>query len=124
MGADDDRWIDWDAGPVSRPYTLTGGRTRPAGERFYDLMDIVGRGQAFADLGSLGPERVQILNLCTAPLTVADLASEVDLPLGVVRILLDDLVSENLIEIRAPAPATRVTDKYLLRQVLDALHAL
>jgi predicted ArsR family transcriptional regulator len=58
------------------------------------------------------------------PVTVADLASAVDLPLGVVRILLDDLVQEGLIEVRTPAPTARITDKQLLRQILDALHTL
>ena len=118
----DERWSEWDAGPVSRPYMLTGGRTR--GDRFYDLMDVVGRGAANVDLAPLGPELVQILRLCRAPATVADLASAVDLPLGVVRILLDDLVRANLIEVRAPAPTGRITDKQLLRQVLDALYTL
>jgi hypothetical protein len=123
MDAEDERRTEWDTGPVSRPYTLTGGRTRPRGDRFYALLDIVGRGRAIPDRASLGPERIRILDECRVPVTVADLASAVDLPLGVVRILLDDLVQENLIEVHTPAP-TRVTDKQLLRQILDALHAL
>lgn len=43
MSSDDDRWMDWDAGPVARPYTVTGGRTRPRGERYFDLVDVVAR---------------------------------------------------------------------------------
>ena len=124
MSSDDDRWMDWDAGPVSRPYTVTGGRTRPRGERYFDLVDVVARTGKFADGFSSGPERSQILALCRAPVTVADLASAMALPLGVVRVLLDDLVGENLIEVRSTAPRGRVTDKKLLRQVLDGLHAL
>lgn len=124
MDAEDEGQTEWDTGPVSRPYTLTGGRTRPRGDRFYALLDVVGLGGATPDRASLGPERIQILDMCRVPVTVADLASAVDLPLGVVRILLDDLAQENLIEVRASAPTTRITDKQLLRQVLDALHAL
>jgi hypothetical protein len=124
MDAQDGRWSDWDTGPVSRPYMLTGGRTRPRGDRFYALLDVVGRGPATPDRASLGPERIRILDICRVPATVADLASEVDLPLGVVRILLDDLAQERLIEVRAPAPTARVTDKQLLRQILDGLNAL
>ena len=41
-----------------------------------------------------------------------------------VRVLLADLVHEGLIEVRTMAPRGRVTDKQLLRQVLDGLHAL
>jgi len=124
MDAEDERRTEWDTGPVSRPYTLTGGRTRPRGDRFYALLDVVGRGRATPDRASLGPEQIRILDECHVPVTVAELASAVDLPLGVVRILLDDLVQESLIEVHTPAPTTRVTDKQLLRQVLDALHAL
>lgn len=124
MNAQDGRWPDWDTGPVSRPYMLTGGRTRPRGDRFYALLDVVGHGPATPDRASLRPEQIRILNTCREPATVADLASAVDLPLGVVRILLDDLAHEGLIEVRAPAPTARVTDKQLLRQILDALNAL
>jgi len=42
----------------------------------------------------------------------------------VVRVLLDDLVQEDLIEVRTVTPRGRVTDKHLLKQVLDGLHAL
>ena len=57
-------------------------------------------------------------------MTVADLASAIGLPLGVVRVLLDDLVDEGLLEVRIMAPRGRLTDKRLLKQVLDGLHAL
>jgi hypothetical protein len=124
MSSDDDRWMDWDAGPVARPYTVTGGRTRPRGERYFDLVDLVARTGKPADSLAASPERSQILGLCRAPVTVADLASAMGLPLGVVRVLLDDLVGENLIEVKATAPRGRVTDRQLLRQVLDGLHAL
>ena len=121
---DDDRWMDWDSGPVARPYTLTGGRTRPRGERYFDLIDLVARSGKAADTFSSGPERTRILDLCRDPVTVAALASAVGLPLGVVRVLLDDLVHEGLIEVRNEAERGPMTDMHLLRQVLDGLHAL
>ncbi|SRR6266496_2992439 len=124
MSSDDDRWMDWDSGPVARPYTLTGGRTRPRGERYFNLIDIVACTGRPAESFSFTPERSQILDLCRDPIAVADLASAVGLPLGVVRVLLDDLVHEGLIEVRVAAPRGRMTDKHLLKQVLDGLHAL
>jgi hypothetical protein len=124
MSSDDDRWMDWDSGPVARPYTLTGGRTRPRGERHFDLIDIVANSGRPTEAFSFNPERTRILDLCFTPITVADLASEMGLPLGVVRVLLDDLVDEGLIEVRTMAPRGRLTDKRLLKQVLDGLHAL
>ena len=124
MSSDDDRWMDWDAGPVARPYTVTGGRTRPRGERYFDLINVVARSGRQAETFLFSPERSRILDLCRGPITVADLASAIGLPLGVVRVLLDDLVHEDLVEVRTMAPRGRVTDKQLLKQVLDGLHAL
>jgi hypothetical protein len=124
MSSDDDRWMNWDSGPVARPYTVTGGRTRPRGERYFDLVDVVARTGLPAESRTLSPEHIQILNLCQRQITVADLASVMGFPLGVVRVLLGDLAGENLIEVTNPAPRGRVTDRHLLRQVLDGLHAL
>ena len=124
MSSDDDRWMDWDAGPVARPYTVTGGRTQPRGERRFDLIDVVARSGKPAETFFFSPERSRILDLCRNPITVADLASTIGLPLGVVRVLLADLVHEDLVEVRTAAPRGRMTDTHLLKQVLDGLHAL
>lgn len=121
----EDRWLDQDAGPVARPYTVTGGRTRPRGQTHFDLIDIVvsahpnSPGVSFA-----GPEHRRILQLCGRPIAVADLASDIGLPLGVVRVLLGDLACERMIRVLQPAPRGPVTDERLLRQVLDGLRAL
>jgi hypothetical protein len=120
----DDSWMDWDAGPVARPYTVTGGRTRPRGERCFDLVDVVARTSLSAETGAVRPERAQILELCRTPVTVADVASATGLPLGVVRVLLGDLVAERLVEVRTRAPRGRITDRGLLQQVLNGLQAL
>jgi hypothetical protein len=124
MDEQDDRWTDWDAGPVSRPYTVTGGRTRPKGQTHFDLVDIIARTPKSADTTFSSPERSRILDLCRVPTAVAELAAAVGLPLGVVRVVLGDLLHENLIEITAAAPRGRVTDVRLLRKVLDGLQAL
>jgi len=56
---------------------------------------------------------------------VVDIASDVDLPLGVVRILLADLRELGLVAIQAPVPAqTRQIDRNTLREVLHGLRAL
>jgi hypothetical protein len=120
----DDKWRDWDAGPVARPYTLTGGRTRPRSDRVYDLLDVVGHGRVAADPAALRPEQVRMIAVCSTPVTVADLASATDLPIGVLRIMLADLVHDQLLEVRTPAAKTRLTDKKVLRQVLEGLQTL
>jgi DNA-binding transcriptional ArsR family regulator len=114
---------DNDAGPVVRPYAVTGGRTRAAGPAL-DLIALVetvrGVSQAFEDLQ---PEHRQILRLGNRPASVADLASDLDLPLGVVRILLADLRERGLVRIRQPAPGAH-TDLRTLQEVADGLRRL
>jgi DNA-binding transcriptional ArsR family regulator len=124
MNSDDNGWLDSDAGPVARPYTLTGGRTRPRAGTLLDLIDIVARSGQPPDEYPRAPERIRILELCRRPITVADLASAAGLPLGVVRVLLSDLVDAGLVRVSRQAPAGRVTDRDLLRKVLDGLHSL
>ena len=125
MGSEDDRWTYEEAGPVSRPYTVTGGRTRPRGTRYFDLVDLVVRSAQSADITSFSPERARILDLCRIPISVAEISAVLGLPLGVVRVLLDDLMYENLIEVMQSAPRGGiVTDKRLLNRVLERLRAL
>jgi Protein of unknown function (DUF742) len=125
MGSEDDRWTYEEAGPVSRPYTVTGGRTRPRGTRYFDLVDLVVRGAKSADITSFSPERARILGLCRIPISVAEISAVLGLPLGVVRVLLDDLMYENLIEVMQSAPRGGiVTDQRLLSKVLERLRAL
>ena len=120
----EERWLDRDAGPVARPYTLTGGRTHSRGETHFDLIDVVvATGKRTPDTVAVGPELRQILDLCRRPIVVADLASQIGLSLGVLRVLLGDLAYEGKITILR-APRGPVTDERILRQVLDALHAL
>jgi Protein of unknown function (DUF742) len=120
---DDDRWLDQEAGPIVRPYALTGGRTRPKGETFELTSMITAVRGVRADVHDLEPEHLTLLSMCRLPASVADLAADLDLPLGVVRILLSDVRERGLISVHHPVP-TRVTDPQLLREVADGLRRL
>ena len=119
-----DRWFDQEAGPVVRPYAVTGGRTRPGNETFDLISVIVATGVQPADTIRLGPEQQVMLDLCQQPVTVADVASDLDLPLGVVRVLLSDLSDQGLVKVLSAPPAGKVTDIDVLRNVLHGLRAL
>ena len=99
------RWLDGEAGPVVRPYALTGGRTRASGETL-DLIAIITavRGAQLRS-GVPGPRAPRRCCGCAGcPTSVADLAADLDLPLGVVRILLGDLRERALVAIHHPIP--------------------
>lgn len=119
-----DSWPDQDPGPVVRPYAMTKGRTVPSDGTPLGMIDLVqATGQQPTEGLRLTPEHRQILNLCRAPVTVVDLASDIDLPVGVVRVLLGDLSGHGMLQIR-PARQGPVADARLLRDILDGLRAL
>jgi len=55
---------------------------------------------------------------------VADVASDIDLPLAVVRVLLGDLHQEGLVTVLRPASDAPISDLSVMRNVLDGLKAL
>ena len=120
-----ERWLDAEAGPVVRPYALTRGRTRHSGEAFDLVATVTATRMGVADPTALAPEHLSVLQLARAPTTVVDIASDVDLPLGVVRILLADLRELGLVAIQAPVSTkAQQVDRNTLREVLHGLRAL
>ncbi|MGV9294480.1 DUF742 domain-containing protein [Amycolatopsis sp. NPDC003676] len=116
----EDGWYDEAAGPLVRPYTITSGRT--PSEHQLDLSTQVMTLQQGSDPVGLGPEHLAITQLCRRPLSVAEIAVYVKLPLGVVRVLCGDLIDRGLVITRAPSrqPA-QAPDHETLQAVLDGL---
>jgi Protein of unknown function (DUF742) len=125
--AQGDRWLDGNAGPVVRPYALTGGRTKTADSEVLDLIAIIAAtepGARDSDTIDLSPEDRRILGLCHRPVTVTDVASVTALPLGVVRVLLADLIRRGRITVVPRQSAARQPSADLLKEVLHGLRAL
>jgi hypothetical protein len=119
-----ERWMDQEAGPVVRLYALTKGRTRATGGASFGLIVVVvATGGRPSEHFRLGPEHRRILSVCRRPVPIVDLTSEIDLPLGVVRVLLGDLTGEGLLKI-VSAQQQPVHDQSLLRMVLNGLESL
>ncbi len=121
-------WFDDDAGPVVRPYAMTRGRTSHAGQHRLDLIALVVAEPAADDPVwdmTLSPEHAHILGLCRErPQSVAELAADLDLAVGVVRVLIGDLVDEELVHVTRPVPPAELPDESILREVIDGLRAL
>lgn len=123
------QWYDSEAGPLVRPYAMTGGRTRPGptGVRF-DLIALVTLDSAAPgadDDTALGPEHRALIELCRPETqSVAELAAGADLPVGVVRVLLGDLLEMGCVTISRPVPPAQLPDERILREVIEGLRAL
>ncbi|MGW1957106.1 DUF742 domain-containing protein [Streptomyces sp. NPDC001920] len=123
------QWYDSEAGPLVRPYAMTGGRTRPGptGVRF-DLIALVTLDAAApgTDQDSvLGPEHRTLIELCRAETqSVAELAADADLPVGVVRVLVGDLLELGRVTVSRPVPPAQLPDERILREVIEGLRAL
>jgi len=121
-------WLDSEAGPVVRPYAVTGGRAKPAVGGFDLVAFVVSRVDGSAELHLL-PEQRAILTRTREPVSVAELASHLDLALGVVRVLLGDLLQQGLIEMHEPEYDQSVVgplrpDDRILKAVVNGLRAL
>ncbi|MFI5759219.1 DUF742 domain-containing protein [Streptomyces sp. NPDC051569] len=114
----DGPWLDDAAGRLIRPYTVSGGRTRPTTE--LDLLTLV-MSTGSVPQTHLGPEHAQAVGLCQGPTSVAEIAAHLKLPATVTKVLLSDLVDCGAITARPPTGFDKPTDRFLLEAVLDGL---
>ncbi|MGW2048666.1 DUF742 domain-containing protein [Streptomyces sp. NPDC001858] len=122
------QWYDSEAGPLVRPYAMTGGRTKPGptGVRF-DLIALVtlDPGAPGTDGMAIGPEHRTLIDLCrTETQSVAELSAGSNLPVGVVRVLLGDLLELGCVTVSRPVPPAQLPDERILREVIEGLRAL
>ena len=122
---DNHAWLDQEAGPVVRPYAMTHGRTRPSTGQF-DLIALVVATQSELPAHSgLGPEHAAIVRICQHPLSVAEVAAYLDLPVGIVRVLLGDLLDRALVLARGPQSETPDgPSQPVLKAVINGLRTL
>jgi hypothetical protein len=108
-----------------RPYILTAGRTAPR-------MDLpVEATIATAESSPPAPwpgsdVRARIVDLCGGSTSVAEVAARLDLPLGVARVLIGDLVAQGYLRVNATLSesATIEERRELIGRTLRGLRAL
>jgi len=103
-----------------RPYTITGGRTRPTGE-FIALEALVTVSAGGSD-SSLRHELSRVVTICSEPRSLAEIAARIALPVGVVRVLVGDLVATGHVQV-VNGQSSR-PNAALLHRVLARLEAL
>lgn len=115
---DEELWLDDDAGRLVRPYTVTNGRTRPANE--LDLLTLV-MATGRVTRAPLNPEHLQALDLCQGPTSVAEIASYLQLPVAITKVLLSDLMDCGAVVTSQHSPAADPTDRFVLEALLNGL---
>ena len=110
-------------GRLVRPYTVTGGRTRPtyADLELETLVSTTSLGETSPDLSL---ERRSIALLCRDILSIAEISARLDLPLGVARVLVGDMAEEGLVQVHRPAQVGDRPDLALLERVLYGLRTI
>jgi hypothetical protein len=116
------RWLDDEAGPMVRPFALTGGRARSTGADL-DLLSYVVTSGTRPDPRRTQPEHRKLLARAADPVSLAELASHVDLPVGVVRVLLGDLIEMSAVTIQEPIHHDAPDDN-VLKAVIHALRTI
>lgn len=100
-------------GRVVRPYVLTGGRTT-AGDLLVETLVVAL--EPMVDTPT--DERRRIVEVCREPTAVAEIAARIDLPLGIVRVLVADLVDSGHMKAYDTAAPD---DAMIVRRILDAI---
>jgi len=117
------RWAV-DGEDPDRLYTVTGGRSRA--ERVdLDLVTLIVSESSPAP--GMQSEHAKILRMCRNPTAVVEVASELGLPVSVVKILLSDLLRAGSVSARHPSSAqggAQLPDAALLKKVLSGLRKL
>jgi hypothetical protein len=107
--------------PEVRPYVITRGRARGAGDLPWEalLVTTVQGRQARASF-----ETARILRLCERMLSLAEVSARLRLPIGVTRVLVADLVADGLLEASAPTSRRPADDVDFLERLMQGVSAL
>lgn len=105
-----------------RAYALTGGRTRTRHQLLVETLISVPRyDPSLSD--ALMPESRLLYERSRVRMSIAELSVGLDLPLGVVRVLISDLASQGAVFIH-PTAYTYHHDSNVLERILDGLKRL
>lgn len=105
-----------------RPYTLTGGRTRARHELLVEaLVSVPEYDPRLPE--TLMPESRMLYEHARSRASIAELSVAIAAPLGVVRVLISDLVSQGAVYVHATAH-TYQHDREMLGRILDGLQRL
>jgi len=108
---------------VIRPYILTGGRTRTSAPSLAveTMLESSDEGQGWSS--ELPTEQRLVVGVCARPLSVAEVASRLSAPLGVVRVLVAEMVATGWLHVFKP-DADLAADVELLQRLIARVKAI
>jgi len=113
-------------GELVRPFSLTRGRTQPASDIAVEaVLETTARGRQEAPFA--GRYKHLIADLCAQrPLSLAEIAAHTGVPLGVAKVWVADMATQQLLTLHNPTDHGGGYDERmdLLERVLDGLRKL
>jgi hypothetical protein len=106
-----------------RPYFVTRGRVASADARVRVETVLVARPAAVHGLPAHAREHHRLVTLAARPISVAELAVAMAVPIGVVLVLVGDLARDGRLDVSTPTIAPR-DDVALIRRLIDGVCAL
>lgn len=113
---------DTSTGRRVRPYTITGGRTAVAGPEIPLEAQVLTSNQGPVDPSRYRWETARLVQMLEVPMALVEVAARLEVPVGVARVLVSDLVAEGVLIVHLPPPSSSFTS--LLEQVLDGVRKL
>lgn len=109
-----------------RPYSRTGGRTKPGRDLALEaLVSTTVNGRDAWNSPMLTPEHASVIELCSGTVSVAEIAARLAVPLGVARVIIADMVDLGLVEVmKTSSSIGDERDPAFLRRVLSGLQRL
>jgi hypothetical protein len=108
---------------ILRPYLMTSGRVVPVDATLEIEAQVVATSQGRASYQHLTFEKRDIVLLCHATMSVAEVAARLQYQIGVTRVLVADLAASGDVLVRRP-DASPALDVAMIERVIRALEAI
>jgi hypothetical protein len=112
---------DGETGRLIRPYAMTGGRTLAETDIKLEAQ-IQASTRASQHLGAYRWEAAKVVELVQSPMALIEIAARLQIPIGVARVLVADLVADGAVVLHVPEKTQSFTS--LLERVLDGVRNL
>ena len=111
-----------ETGRLIRPYAITGGRTGSDDDVIGLEAQIQANTRASSNVGAYRWEAAKLIALVQAPTALVEVAARLEIPIGVARVLIADLVRDGAVVVHVPQRSKSFTS--VLEKVLDGVRGL